>query len=133
MENLGERLFCDLRNRRIKIANPSYAIVGHKIGDGGARQFVLFNQDEKYGSNEGVGFSELELNKTFTEAYNDLLNRILNVGNHLKFYSLVIPRKAVVDVKLLEFENVVGRYIKDYLPMSDQVLARWDFLVGPSE
>ena len=134
MENLAERLFCDLRNRRIKLESPWYAVDGCKIGDGNSRQFVIFESDEKFTSSEGVGISATSpFNKTFTDAYNDLLNKVLSVGNHLKFYSLVIPKRGVIDVKLLEFEGVVGRYIKDYLPQTDQAISRWDFLVGPGK
>lgn len=134
MENLAERLFCDLRNRRIKLENPFYAVDGCKIGDGEARQFVIFGSSKNFVSSEGVGINSTEpFNKTFTDAYNDLLTKILSVGNHLKFYSLVIPKHGVIDVKLLEFENVVGRYVKDYLPLSDQAIDRWDFLVGPGK
>lgn len=134
MENLAERLFCDLRNRRIKLESPLYKIDGHKIGDNGARQFVIFGSENKFSSSEGVGLNcTIPLKSTFTEAYNELLGRILNIKGSLRFHSLVIPKNGVIDVKLLEFENVVGRYIKDYLPMSDQAITRWDFLVGPAE
>lgn len=131
-ENLAERIFCDLRNAEIKIVKASYVIDGHKIGDGNARQLNIGEINGKFGFNEGVALN-LENELTFTEAYQQLFNTIKSIGPKLKFYSLVIPRKACVEARLEEFEQVVSRYIVDYLSMSDQLAARWDVLVGPAD
>lgn len=130
-ENFAERLFCDLRNAEIKIIKPSYQMDGHKIGDGNARQFNISEVNGQFGFSEGVALSLDRM--TFTEAYQKALEAVKAIGPKLKFYALVVPRKACVEARLEEFEQVVTRYIVDYLQNSDQVAARWDILVGSSE
>lgn len=133
MENLAERLFCDLKNDGIKIEKPFFAVEGTKIGAfPKSHQFNIFGMNDKYCFGEGITWNtdDLEFKLSFTEAYQGLLTNIKSLGKEIKFYSLVIPRNGVVDVKLLEFETVVGRWIKDYLPQVDQILDRWDFMVG---
>lgn len=142
VENLAERLFCDLKNAGVKIEKPEYAIDGAKVGQISsvngivtepAKQFTIFGakRGETYvycfGHGPAVQFPNS--NQSFTEAYTELLKAIKLLEN-LKFYSLLIPRKGVVEVKLEEFETVVSRYIKDYLPNCDEMLWRWDFLVS---
>lgn len=131
-ENFAERLFCDLRNAEIKIVKASYQTDGHRIGDGPLMKQLHVNElAGKFNFSYGPAFQNGEL--TFTQAYQDLLTVIKSIGPELKFYSLVIPRKACVEARLEEFDKVVTRYIVDYLPISDQVAARWDVLVGPAE
>jgi len=130
MENLAERLFCDLRNANVKIEAPLYVQEGARIGfDGASNQYFIAGKDDKYICGEGLGWLVgVEFNLSFTEAYNEFLEKIKALG-HVKFYSMVVPNKAVEEAKLEEFENVVSRYIKDYLPQSDKLAERWDVLV----
>jgi len=130
-ENLAERIFCDLRNAEIKIVKASYRVDGHKIGDGNARQFNISEINGSFGFSEGVAL--FYDNLTFTEAYQKLIDAVKSLGPELKFYSLVMPRKACTEARLEEFDKVVTRYIVDYLQMSDQLAARWDVLVGPAD
>lgn len=131
MENLAERLFVDLKNSGIKIEAPEYMIDGAKIGMfPNLHQYVIFCKNDKYTFGEGLTWQDTEeFQKSFTEAYNEFLNFIKKLGHRIKFYGLVIPRRGVIDVKLLEFETVTARYIKDYLHISDDVVERWDVLV----
>jgi hypothetical protein len=131
-ENFAERLFCDLRNAEIKIEKPFYSEGGGRIGDvgngvNGARQFNILGIRDKYSFSEGLT-CDLEPKLTFTEAYQILLNKIVEM-NKVKFYSLATPQKGPESAKLEEFEKVVTRYIKDYLHMSDDVIERWDILI----
>lgn len=128
-ENFAERLFCDLKNAGIKIEKPEYIVEGVRIGQfENSYQFNIFGVRDKFNSNQGIAGC-IENGVSFTEAYADFLEKIKNVGNVIKFYSLVIPRKGVIEVKLEEFETVISRYIKDYLPQTDDVAERWDIYV----
>ena len=131
-ENLAERLFCDLKNAGVKIATPRYVVDGAKIGDMAfpdIKQIVLSCYREKHNVNYGHTFDQGEL--SFTEAYNKLLEMIKEI-KHVKLHSLVIPRRGVIAVEQLEYEQVVCRYIKDYLHMTDDTLERWDVMVSPA-
>ncbi len=109
----------------------NYAIDGVKIGDfANLKQINIFGIEGKFYRGLGPAIANEVAGVSFTEAYQDMLSDIKDFGKHIKFYGLVIPRKAVVDVKLLEFETVTARYIKDYLHMTDQIAERWDILVG---
>lgn len=127
-ENFAERLFCDLRNANRIIAQPSYQIDGYKIGEHGIRQLVIGENRGKFGYSEGpvVHISDM----SFTEAYNQLLTEILNMKGIIKFYSPVLPRKGVTECRLEEFHTVITRYVVDYLPGTDDLLARWDVMVS---
>lgn len=143
VESLAERLFVDLKNLQIKIEKPEYVLNGAKIGQvsctngiisAPAKQFTIFgkNVDKEYRYNFGKGISlshEGEW-KTFTEAYQELLEAIKLLGDNLKFYNLLIPLKGVEEVRLEEFITVVTRYIKDYYPQTDELIWRWDVLVS---
>jgi|Laugrespbdmm15dd_1035085.scaffolds.fasta_scaffold29520_2 hypothetical protein len=131
-ENFAERLFCDLRNANIVIGKPQYVMEGAKISDyPNSFQFNIMGIRGKYKSSEGIEVSIDNIEKeglTFTEAYIQFLSKIEEL-EHVKFYSLVVPRRAVIEAKLEEFEKVVSRYIQDYLPATDQIAERWDVLV----
>lgn len=131
-ENFAERLFCDLKNAGIKIEKPTYVESGARFGKVNCKQLVLFGNksyDISNGPNIGI-ITELPT-KTFTEAYNELLKLIKDYieNGNVKFYSLVIPRNAVMETRIEEFETVVTRYIKDYAPMSDEIVERFDILI----
>jgi len=134
LENIAERLFCDLRNAEVKIEKPEYIVNGAKIGDvPNSKQFTIFGV--KWGNKYSYAFGHIptydgieENVKSFTEAYNEFLEAIKSLGN-LKFYSLVVPNKGVMDAKLEEFEKVISRYIEDYQPNNDTLVWRWDVLV----
>lgn len=127
-ENFAERLFCDLRNHKVKIEYPFYVVEGAKIGDDGVDyQLNIFGVNNKYSFNVGVAGEIGQL--TFSAAYQLMLTKLIEMEN-IKFFSLVIPKRGVVDTKLEEFERVVSRYIKDYLPGTDEVAERWDIMVG---
>lgn len=144
VENIAERLFVDLKNLETKIEKPEYVIDGAKIGQvssikgvisSPAQQFTIFGvkhgKEYKYNFGKGFNFNSTEEEwVTFTEAYLEFLEAIKSLGSNLKFYNLTIPRKGVIDVKLEEFETVVVRYIKDYLPQSDELVWRWDVLIS---
>lgn len=142
-ENLAERLFVDLKNLEIKIEKPEYVLDGAKIGQlsttngifsAPAKQFTIFgkklNEEYRYNFGQGISLSDEGEWKTFTESYQELLEAIKSLGNNLKFYNLVIPKRSVDEVKLEEFVTVVSRYIKDYYAQSDEVIWRWDVLVS---
>jgi len=134
MENIAERLFCDLRNAEVKIEKPEYVVDGARIDSvPNSKQFTIFGV--KWGNKYSYDFGHTPIHdgteenvKSFTEAYNEFLEAIKSLGK-LKFYSLAIPNKGVIDVKLEEFEKVVSRYIKDYHPHDDTLVWRWDALV----
>lgn len=132
-ENFAERLFCDLRNAEIKIEKPFYSESGGRIGDvgngiNGARQFNITGKRDLYSISEGPACDLENCKLTFTEAYQILLNKILEM-KQVKFYSLAVPQKGPELARLEEFEKVTSRYIKDYLHMSDDVIERWDVLI----
>ncbi len=129
-ENLAERIYVDLKNAGYKIKLPSYQIDGHRIGDDGARQFVISENRGEFGFCEGPALMVDKL--SFTDAYQQLLEKIKSLGNELKFYQLVLPRRGVTECRLDDFDRVVTRYIVDYLPNSDDLYARWDVLVAPA-
>ncbi len=126
-ENFAERLFCDLRNAKVKIEKPHYIIGGAKIGEFNTIQFTIVGKRDLYSFAIGPA-CDLDCKLTFTEAYQILLNKIVEMKN-VKFYSLATPQKGPELARLEEFEKVVSRYIKDYLHMSDDVIERWDVLV----
>lgn len=134
MENFAERLFVDLKNNKIKIDAPQYVVDGVKIGMfPNSHQFVIFGKNKNYTFGTGPTWQDKEdFKKSFTEAYEEFTKAIIGLGNSIKFYGLIIPRRGVIDVKLLEFETVTARYIKDYLHMSDDTVERWDVMVGPA-
>lgn len=126
-ENLAERLFCDLKNAEIKIEKPNYVIDGAKIGDyPNMEQVVLSCLRNKYNFNKGPACDCGD--KTFTQAYTELSDYIKEM-KAVRFHSLVLPKRGVIAVDLIEYESVTSRYIKDYLPNSDDVLERWDLMV----
>lgn len=131
MENFAERLFVDLKNSNIKIEAPQYVVDGAKIGMfPNSQQFNIFGKDGKYTCGAGVTFQDETFEFTFTEAYLKFLDNIKALGDKLKFYGLVIPKRGVVEVRLLEYETVTARYIKDYLHSSDENVERWDVMVS---
>lgn len=135
VENFAERLFCDLRNAGVKIEAPEYVQEGAKIGhisrygDMAQQQLKIIGANDKYQFGYGPGIEDSEF-VSFVEAYQRMLSAIVEM-KHIRFYSLVIPRCCVVEVKLEEFaDKVVSRYIQDYLQMSDQIIERYDILIG---
>lgn len=132
-ENFAERLFCDLRNSDIKIAKPSYCVDGHKTTDfPNMSQFnIIGNSTSLYSFNAGVAWKN-DSGEAFTQAYQKLFHSVKCIGSKIRFYSLVVPRSLKPDAKLEEFESVVSRYLRDYLPMTDIEVSRWDVLVGPA-
>lgn len=137
-KNFAERIFVDLRNRQIKIANPIYVLEGAKIGQfPEAKQLVIsgFGNKYKFSYGPGINFGDevaATATATFTSCYDTFLNELLliNKKEELQFLSLVIPKKGVIEVKLEEFnDKVVSRYIKDYIPAVDDLSERWDILV----
>lgn len=130
-QNIAECLFCDLKNDQFKILKPLYQPDGFKIGDGkNMKQFHIFQNEHKFGNGEGAMLDVFNVNTSFADSYLALLNNIKSLGKTLQFYSLVVPKYAVEEAKLVEFENVVGRYIVECLPECDTLVARYDFLVG---
>lgn len=128
-ENFAERLFCDLRNKQIKIEMPEYWQEGAKIGMiENSIQFNICGIRDKYSCGVGPTFQD-ELTHSFTDAYTEFFTKIKDMGNHIKFHSLVVPSRAVIEARLEEFEKVVSRYIVDYLPSLDEKLERWDVMV----
>lgn len=130
-ENFAERLFCDLKNAGIKIEKPEYVLNGARIGEvSNSFQMYVAGIRDKYSFNNGValeiGYDNYKM--TFTEAYAKLIEAIKEL-KHVKFYSLVIPRNGVVKAELEEFDKVISRYIKDYIPQDDEIYERWDVLV----
>src|SRR5882757_8323216 len=102
-ENIAERLYCDLKNANVKIEAPLYVQEGARIGfDGAFNQYFIAGMDNKYICGEGPGWLvEAEFNLSFTEAYNKLLGK-LKALEHIKFYSMIVPNKAVVEARLEE-------------------------------
>jgi hypothetical protein len=133
-ENFAERLFVDLKNNNIEIEKPKFWMDGCKIGSvPNTKQLVLFGMNDKYCYGQGPGIPVDDVpyvfKYTFTEAYNNFLEAVNDCGPVIRFHSLIIPRKGVIEVKLEEFETVISRFIIDYLPMCDDKLERWDVMV----
>lgn len=135
VENLAERLFVDLKNSQVKIEKPEYILDGAKIGQvsstngilsSPAQQFTIFGT--KLGEEYKYKFGNNDY-QSYTGAYIEFLNAI-RLETNLKFYSLIIPKRAVIETKLEEFETVLTRYIKGYDPMDDAIIWRWDALVS---
>lgn len=124
IENIAERLFCDLKNSQIKIKPALFKVDGFKNGECVLEEGVIRNLKQ---------FNiiiDKENQESFTDAYNQLLAKIKELGSTIKFYGLIIPRKAVIECRLEEYESVVCRYIKDYNIGTDELLERWDVLVS---
>lgn len=127
MENFAERLFCDLKNENVKLEKPEFVVDGAKIGMfKNTFQFTIFGKSVKY---KFGSFNKDDAETSFTKAYCEFKNAVKSNSNHLKFYSLVLPRKSVIEGKLEIFESVTSRYLRDYLHQSDDVIERWDVLV----
>lgn len=128
-ENLAERLYCDLKNAGIKIENPHYDVNGSRIGDyPNIEQIHLSCLKNKYAFTKGLACDHENNHDTLTKAYNELLEYVKSLGT-IKFYNLVLPKNCVIDVSAVEYDKVISRYIKDYLPQCDEVLERWDLLI----
>lgn len=126
-ENFAERLFCDLRNAEVKIHKPFYSEGGSRAGENNIDQFNIIGKRNLYSISKGAR-CDLDCKLTFTEAYQILLNNIIEM-KEVKFYSLATPQKGPELARLEEFEKVVTRYVKDYFHETDDVIERWDVLV----
>lgn len=129
VENFAERLFVDLKNRKIKIEAPVYVLDGAKIGMfPNSDQLNIFGKNGKYIGGKKLSYNN-EFNLTFTEAYSKVLEEIISCfGPEIKFYALFIPKN--MEAKLIEYETITIRYLKDYIPQHDEIVERWDMMVG---
>lgn len=59
---------------------------------------------------------------------NKLTEMILEFSKRIKFHPLILP-SSCIQATLYRHKNIYGRFIKDYVPASDIILERFDFLV----
>lgn len=73
---------------------------------------------------------------SFEQAFDTLVHMIrsfrINGAETLKFFSPIIPKRAVVFANLETCENINCRYMIEYLPMSDVIAQRWDVIISRS-
>ena|SRR5258706_14373267 len=107
---------------------------GGKIGVEATHQFNIMKdfRSNEYSCSRGVGGSTI-FNLTKEDAIKQFVSYMIDVvrpnKSILKFISLVIPKKAVEKAELLEKDNILIRYIIDYLPQTDSFCHRWDILI----
>lgn len=47
----------------------------------------------------------------------------------IKFIPLILPSGGVIKASLHREKNVIGRYLEAYIPATDEIGKRWDFLI----
>lgn len=70
-----------------------------------------------------------DVDKEFTiEHIQKLVPMISDFARKISFVPLILPY-GVLKAELTRHGHIVGRYVENYYPMSDQIMKRWDFLV----
>lgn len=142
---IGSKLNSLLFNR-VNIGPPNTGIIT-KMGDmyqyeiknqryiaGPALNFYLCSlSDKKWNVGEGPAISSFEDDYIlkFNEAIQKFADKIIEfAGNDIiKFNIMVMPRYGIESSNLELMDNILIRYIKSYMPATDNLATRWDVMV----
>lgn len=91
------------------------------------KQFVVTPSRVFEGPGVQHPFNEIPKTEFTIEHIQQLIELILNFSNKISFVQLTLP---IVEKAYIErHKNVLGRYIEAYMPATDEIGKRWDFLI----
>lgn len=129
-----EHLYNALHNQKVKITNVNDLIIVNKIGLHNSEQFVwVFEPSLK--SNHVFKGPCVQLSEANATGEIDAAIKMaamiaeFSEGKEIRFNYLILPKHTIA-AQQHRYNNVIGRYLKDYLVGTDSEIDRWDVLIN---